>query len=72
VSESKYKCDHSAGSKENHNMTLVCEGCLKAWIARHDKMKEILIRIYKGACCAVCNCHSCDALYTLRELGFEK
>lgn len=32
---SAYKC-------ENHKLDLCCIGCVKAWIARHDRMLEFL------------------------------
>lgn len=32
---SKYKCD-------NHKIDLVCRGCVKAWIARHDAMLSFI------------------------------
>lgn len=31
----KYKC-------ENHKLDLVCQGCVKVFIARHDKMLEFI------------------------------
>lgn len=35
MTDSIYKC-------ENHSLDLVCRGCMKAWIARHDKMLEFV------------------------------
>lgn len=35
MTESKYKC-------ENHQLDLICRGCMKAWIARHDRMLKYL------------------------------
>jgi len=32
---SEYKC-------ESHKIDLVCLGCVKAWIARHDKLVEFV------------------------------
>lgn len=35
MTESIYKC-------EDHRLDLVCRGCVKAWIARHDKLLEFV------------------------------
>lgn len=35
MTDSEYKC-------ENHSLDLVCRGCMKAWIARHDKLLEFV------------------------------
>ena len=35
---SKYKC-------ETHKLDLICRGCMKAWIARHEKMAEFIRKI---------------------------
>jgi len=34
----QYKC-------EDHHLDLVCRGCVKAWIARHDEMKIFIHNI---------------------------
>ena len=31
----KYKCN-------SHNLDLICKGCVKAWIARHDQMLDFI------------------------------
>ena len=38
---SRYKCDHSPGGP-NKRLTLICETCLRAWIARHNRMLEFI------------------------------
>jgi hypothetical protein len=62
---SEYKC-------ESHKLDFACLGCIKAWIARHDKMKKTLINLAHAGMCDCGNCSSCEAFACLRELGFEK
>ena len=35
---SQYKC-------ENHTLIISCPGCIRAWMARHDKMLQLLRKI---------------------------
>ena len=44
---SEYKCEHCPDTQRNANqvLDLVCLGCMKAWIARHDKMLEFIKEI---------------------------
>lgn len=37
IKEIGYKC-------ENHKLSLCCLGCVQAWINRHEKMKEFLLK----------------------------
>lgn len=52
---------------ENHKLDLVCRGCLKAWIARHDKLlafvKEIASNNYQD------NIYDLEARDLLKEIG---
>lgn len=40
----KYKCDHSPGSP-NKELDLICRGCLRAWIGKHDLLVEFVKHI---------------------------
>lgn len=33
-----YKCS-------DHHLNLVCQGCMMAWIARHNRMKDFLFKM---------------------------
>lgn len=58
-----YKC-------EDHKIDLVCSGCVKAWIARHDKMLEFIEKIafYPNEFEELSHA-SCDATEILKEIG---
>lgn len=30
---------------DSHKLDLICGGCVKAWIARHDKMEDFIKKI---------------------------
>jgi len=52
-----YKC-------ENHKLDIICLGCVKVWIARHNKMLEFIMNIVE--------CWECDpnhAKELLKEIG---
>lgn len=57
MTDSIYKC-------ENHSLDLVCRGCMKAWIARHDKMLEFVKEIVK-----YWECDPRHAEQLLKEIG---
>jgi hypothetical protein len=37
---SEYKCN-------SHKIDFICQGCVKAWIARHDKMLDFIKELAK-------------------------
>lgn len=41
MTDKKYHCDHSPGSGKKE-LDLICRTCLRAWIARHNKMLEFI------------------------------
>ena len=62
----KYHCD-------NHKLDLVCRGCVKAWITRHDAMKTFLEDIYFNPSEHKNTHHlSSDVGLLLKELGLIK
>jgi len=36
---------HNHNECENHKLDICCLGCVKAWIARHDKMLEFIKKL---------------------------
>ena len=61
---SLYKCTY-------HNLDLLCIGCIKAWIARHDRMLEFIKKFAteKEGDFSLCND---DAIELLKELGLNE
>jgi len=40
MTENPYECT-------SHKLDFCCLGCVKAWIARHDKMKDFIDNLHK-------------------------
>ena len=59
----EYKC-------EEHKLDLVCQGCMKAWIARHDRMLKFIKKIcYEHTDFEETAHISWDAAELLKEIG---
>ena len=63
----EYKC-------EKHKLDIVCVGCMKAWIARHDKMMGFIKKLSNMSensahDCKECYCIACQAKVILQEIG---
>ncbi len=60
---SKYKC-------ENHKLDLCCLGCVRAWITRHDAMKEFILELARHNSSEGCEERLCvKAFELLKEIG---
>ncbi len=64
MTESKYKCT-------DHKLDLVCPGCVRAWITRHDKPLEFVKWCKETASCHACDHQALLAAKLLKEIGEE-
>lgn len=64
MADSKYKC-------ENHKLDIACLGCIKAWIARHDRMLEFVKSSLEHTCylCKSDCCIPCNVKELLKQIG---